>query len=225
MPWIDQSAMLMWADAQASVAEIEHAASRVELTLGPAAVWNKDRRVVDLVRERSGFRLNPVLCRVEEIIAAFEWREHGATHRTKSTPREACGPEMRTLFYDTPDVVTAVQLRLMPRDDERWIKVQGRDANDVHSLIRTLLREGLSPRRIWSELSTGWLSFCGGMTEASVLIVTDVAKARGLDVQASQAPRGLELLQSFTPVHRGWETLGPRDSLLLADPWAVLVTP
>lgn len=225
MAWIDPHAMLMWADAGAPLDEVEHAALRMDLTLGPAAQWNKNRPVRELVRERSAYRLNPALCRVEDVFAAFEYRAHGATHRTLSTPREACGPELRQTLFDAPELLTAVQLRLLPKSEERWVKLQGKDPRDAHALVRTLVREGVAMRHVWSELSAVWLGFCGGMAETLVAIAEDAGRAQGLEVQATQAPRGPELAPMFVPQVRTWETLGPRDGIVLADPWAVLVQP
>jgi hypothetical protein len=48
------------------------------------------------------------------------------------------------------------------------------------------------------------------------------AQERGLEAQAAQAPSGAHLSAGFVPQVKSWETLGPRDSLVLCDPWAVL---
>lgn len=225
MPLIDPNSMLLWADASAFVSEIEHSAQKADLTLGPCAWWNRDRRVRDVVAERTGFRLNPVLCRIEEVTGAFEYRAHGRTHRTLSTPREACGPELRTLLTEDLDAVTAVELRLLPLGEERWLKAQGRDPGDAHSFIRALVREGVAMRHVWTELSAAWVGFVGALSHASLHIAESVARERGLDVQPSQAPRGPELASGFVPQTKTWENLGPRDAIVLADPWAVLVMP
>jgi hypothetical protein len=225
MAWLDPHAMLLWANASDLVSEVEHQALRVDLTLGPAALWNKDKRVRDLVRDRSAYRLNPALCRVEELVAAFEYHAHGSTHRTLSTPREACGPELKTLLYDAPETLTAVQLRLLPKGDERWLKLQGKDPRDAHGVVRALLREGVAMRQVWSELSAVWLGFTGALSQTLIAIAEDVGRARGLEPQASQAPRGPELLPAFVPQVKTWETLGPRDTIVLGYKCSVFVTP
>jgi hypothetical protein len=225
MPWIEPSSMLLWADAGGLVLETEHAARKVGFTLGPCAHWCRDKRIVDLVIQRAAWRLNPVLCRVEEAIGGFEYRAHGRTHRTLSTPREACGPEMRTLLYDTPDAITAVQLRLLPLDAEHWLKAQGRDPRDAHAFLRALVREGVAMRHVWTELSTAYVGFVGAMSQTLLHIATEVARSNGLEPAVTQAPRGPELAPAFFAQTKTWETLGPRDTVVLADPWAVLVMP
>jgi hypothetical protein len=222
---MDTTSLLAWVSLETKVSEFEANAQASQLTLGPCAYWNKDRTFREVIHTRSGWRLNPVLVRVEEVVAAFEYRHHGQTYRTLSTPREACGPEMRTLLYGDVSALTAVQVRLLPRSEEHWLKVTGKDPGDAHSYLRSLVREGVAMRSVWSELSSTWLSFTGAMGEALKTIAEEVAAASGLQAQPSPAPRGRDIVPGFLPLTRTWETLGPRDAIVLADPWAVLVMP
>ncbi len=222
---MDTTSLLAWVSIDRRVADFEAEAQTAGLTIGPCAYWSKDRTFRELIATRSGWRLNPILVRVEEVVAAFEYLHAGHLYRTLSTPREACGPEMRTLLYGDTASLTAVQVRMLPRAEETWIKVTGKDPGDAHSYLRSLVREGVAMRSVWSELSSTWISFTGAMSETLRSIAEEVAGASALQAQASPAPRGREIVPGFLPITRTWETLGPRDAIVLADPWAVLVMP
>ncbi len=214
--------MLVWADAEERIADVEQRAREVELTLGPLVFWCRDARVIDVCRTRSGWRMNPAMSRIEDVVSAFEYEREGVRARTKSAPREACGPELKQTLYAELDRVRRVELRLLPLSAERWLKLAGQDPSTIHAYVRGLVRDALSPRAMWTELGSAWLCFCGGMRDALFDMAAARARGFGLEAQEAPAPSGPALAPGFVPVLKTWETLGPRDSLVLCDPWAVL---
>jgi hypothetical protein len=213
--------LLAWVNPDDTVVESE-ARLPADVTLGPAAIWGGDLTVRDWLRERSAWRLNPAMGRLEELVSAFEYAADGALHRTRSTPREACGPELRTLLFDRLDIVTRVELRLLPRQRENWLALSCPDAAALAAFVRERLRQGCFFRALATDGARGWASFCGGMAEAYADEWRHAASPLRYDCQWPAEPPGMRRA-GFHPRKKSWLELDAGDKLVLADPWAVLV--
>jgi len=212
----------VWAGAFERVVDVEQHVRTAGATLGPLAVWCKDLTVREMLAARAGFRCNPALCRIEEVVGGIEYVRNGVTARTSSTPREACGPELKQGLYGELENLLQVELRLLPAGDETWLRIGGRETADIHSFVRSLVRDAIVPRALWTEMAIGWLCFAGAMRPVYFRVAEARARERGLDAVESGPPQGSALALGFVPAVKTWETLGPRDSIVLADPWAVL---
>lgn len=211
-----------WARTEARVIDVEQEVRAHGATLGPLAVWCKEMSVHEMLASRAGFRCNPAMCRIEDVVSAFAYERDGGVHRTSSAPREACGPELKQGLYGELASVREVELRLLPASEEIWLRVGARETADIHGYVRSLVRDGIAPRALWTEMASGWLCFAGAMRSAYHRVADARARERGIETQSSSAPTGSALSSGFVPAVKTWETLGPRDSIVLADPWAVL---
>jgi len=216
--------VLKWVSADANVQAVEKQLRAEAYTLGPAAIWGREQTVREWVCSRRALRLNPALGRLEDIAGGFIYTRNDKQGRTVSAPREACGPELRTLLYDHPEQMRDIELRLLPLAEARWLKLGAKDAETLHACIKRIVHRGVFCHALWSELATGYLCFTGRMMNGYASLASDIAGDAGLSVGDAVPPRALELLKPVAPEVKTWPLLGARDALLLGDPWAVLVT-
>lgn len=219
----DAVSMLTWVSADQGVASVEQESNRAGLTLGPAASWAAHLSVREMVAQRAAWRLNPVIGHIEDLVGGFGY---GVGARTLSAPREACGPELRQALFAAPERIREVELRLLPMDSLHWLKVAGKDAGHVHGFVRRLLREGVFPRAVWTELGTAYVCFAMQTAAMFARHSTRVATALQLSVSDAQEP-GIRAILAQRSAMSGlktktWESLGALDSIALADPWTVL---
>jgi hypothetical protein len=186
---------MMWADVDEAVLDVEARAQASGTTLGPVITWSKSMTVRELCATTHAYVANPCTARLEPVVAFIEQKD-GAWIRAR--------------------------VRVVPQGRPHWLKASGRDTGDVHAFIRALVRDGVMPFAIWTELASAWIAFTGAMHEAFVGHMEKKARERGLETTHADAPVGAAFAHSFSPEVKTWETLGPRDSIVLADAWAVL---
>ena len=102
---------------------------------------------------------------LEDIVAAFEYGEGGV--RTKTTPREACGPELKALLKTR--AFSAVRLRTMPAHEEDWFPRPKRRKAPLSCTVEArnkFCSPAASIVRFCAEGANGWISFAGEMAHA-----------------------------------------------------------
>lgn len=213
---------LLWAKSHHPLSVVEAAAQQAQLTLGVVAQLVPDMTLAEAARQRVLVRSNSALGRIEDAVAAFEYEHEGQLHRTFSSPREACGPELRQRLFAKGRSFTGLQIRLQRNDPIRWMRFLAPSAGVAQSFTRACFVAGSFARIAWGEGANGWLGFAGAMAEVHQKIAQQVALPFSIETKDGEGPSIRPLTSGSSLLVTGWAHL-PSPQFYLADPWAALV--
>lgn len=213
---------LAWVPADATISDVEKILQGRGLTIGPVARLCGGHTIAQAIRGRYLVRSNLALGRIEDPLAAIEYLRDGARHRTLSTPREACGPELRQRLFAASEVWTAVQLRLLRQEQEHWLKFEAPTAEVAQGFVRAVCIAGGFTRAIICEGANGWLGFSGAMVKTYLAIAKQTASKYSVSTSDSQEPTARFPSSDVPLVMSSWGRLPRTATFYLADPWAVL---
>ncbi len=206
------SDLLYWAAAKARCSDVERELQKRGETLGPMARHAPAQTIGTLVRDGHLLRFNSALGCIEDMVAAFEYAG-GA--RTKTTPREACGPELKALL--TAREFSMVNLRTLPAHEEDWWRIEAPSMSVLHGWLKQILFAGCFYRSLLCEGANGWISFAGEMAHAYGTLAKELSQSLNMEVKRDQAPKH----QSATTFKRVlWSEASAQ--IYLCDPWQVL---
>jgi hypothetical protein len=209
-----------WSPADERCAAIEERVRLRGETLGPAAYFASGFTAGALVRAGGAWRLNPVFGHLENLAAGYAYTIGDRAGRTVSTPREACGPELKALlpalgFHE-------VELRTMPLHLEAWWRIEAPSAIVLHTWLQQTLLAGCFYRTLWCEGANGWISFAGAMAETYASLAADRAAELRMDMRRDDVPRRFPQ-SPFAFAALPWPEVTAQDTIVLCDAWRAIV--
>lgn len=211
---------LFWAGAGERCAQVEERLHLRGETLGPAAYYAAAFSVGELVRAGGAWRLNSSFGHLENLAAGYKYTLHGERGRTVSTPREACGPELRALLPQLG--FDDVELRVLPVHEEAWFRVEAPSATVLHTWLQQSLLAGCFYRALWCEGANGWMSFAGAMAGTYAALAQERATELHMVAHQEDAPRRFAQA-TFAFANLPWREVTAQDTIVLCDAWRVVV--
>jgi len=189
-------------------------------TLGPAAHYANGFTVGELLGAGGAWRVNPSFGHLETMAAGYKYTLHGVEGRTVSTPREACGPELRALlpqlgYHD-------VELRVLPVLTETWFRVEAPTGLVLHTWLQQALLAGCFYRSLWCEGANGWISYAGAMADTYANVARGTATELKMEMKKDEAPRRFPQT-AFAFANVAWSQVTMQDTIVLCDAWRVVV--
>lgn len=211
---------LFWAGATERCSEIEANLQLRGETLGPVAYYAGAFAVGDLIRAGGAWRLNSSFGHLENMAAGYKYTLHGQQGRTVSTPREACGPELRALVPELG--FDDVELRVLPVHQEFWFRIEAPSATVLHTWLQQTLLAGCFYRSLWCEGANGWMSFAGAMAVTYTALAKERAAELHMEMSTGEAPPHFPQTV-FAFANLPWREVTAQDTIVVCDAWRVVV--